>query len=167
MNRWLAALLLCIPTLTSLLPIPPQHYPSALYNKDVASITSADMNADSSELLDLSAWAKQRTLSEEAINSEHLVFGVQQGEKLTFSPSQIENRLECSQGTLLGITVTSLPSQSSGQLLLDGQPLANWSYLSREQIENLTFEPSPNATEANFSFLHFLSTNEYENAMSA
>ena len=162
MNKWIAVLLVCLPALTSFLPIPPQHYlplSDALSYKNTVGAAATTAQADGEELLEFTAWTDRE-------KKERLVFGVQQGETFSFDPIQIEKRLELRQGSLLGITLTSLPASSSGQLLLNGQPVENWRYLSRAQIEDLDFAPAPETKKAGFSFLPYLKDSESETALS-
>lgn len=171
MNKWVAVLLLLIPTLTSFLPIPPQQYlplSSATADKKTedASPACAQTSEEAGGLLDLAVWADRQISALPDRDEERLIFGVQRGENIFFDPTQVEKRLELDQGSLLGITLTSLPAAASGQLLWNGKPAESWSYLTRSQIQSLTFVPASDTGEADFSFLPHLKGGEGETSLS-
>lgn len=68
-----------------------------------------------------------------------------------FSARQLEIRLGLEEGTLPGITVTSLPD--NGRLILDGVPVSEFSQLSREELDRLCFVPGEKARFSGFSFI--------------
>lgn len=63
------------------------------------------------------------------------------GQTPSFAPEELERRLGLASGSLRAVTFTRLPEQSSGTLLLQGQPVEVYVSIPRGKLHELVFEP--------------------------
>lgn len=70
-----------------------------------------------------------------------------------FSADELEKRLNIPTGSLKGITVTKLPNESEGSLMLNGESVSAYQQISRDALQYLTFVPAKEAAGASLSIL--------------
>lgn len=80
-----------------------------------------------------------------------LYASVQQQGVIEFSARELEIRLGLSDGSLQGITITSIPAR--GDLFLHGAALRDFTQLRRDELDELCFVPDPATNQASFSFI--------------
>lgn len=69
------------------------------------------------------------------------------------SPVDLEYRLGLAQGDLKGITITQLPAQGDGILMLSDIEVKEFDYIPREEIHSMYFVPIRDITQASFTFI--------------
>lgn len=77
----------------------------------------------------------------------------QGGAPVSVSCAELELQLGMESGTLKGLTLTSLPGEGEGSLLLDGMPALLYEPISRERSQGLVMLPAAGAARVGFSFL--------------
>lgn len=105
------------------------------------------------------------------VHTETVLYGAKKDEAIYFSPADLEFKFGLQEGELAGITVLSLPKESEGTLLFDGEKVQPNDRLTRTQINDLSFVPAKDAAQAAFTLLPeasdsvktTLSLNLYEN----
>ncbi len=74
-------------------------------------------------------------------------------EELSLSCQMLEERLQLEEGALVGITLTQLPDQSEGALYVGNTLASPYQNLTRQDIEQLSFVPTPDAVHPRFCFI--------------
>lgn len=97
-------------------------------------------------------FARRTDLAAPSVLSESLI-SVAQGQVLTFSPRDLELRLGLESEALQGITLTNLPAESQGVLVLEGVEVEPYQFVGREEISNLCFVPNETAVAATMTML--------------
>lgn len=86
-------------------------------------------------------------------NHASCFISVAAGDVLEFSAADLERRMGIVPGGLGGITVTTLPDLSNGELLLDGVSVEAYDFLDRAALDRLCFAPTQDAITTNISLL--------------
>lgn len=88
-----------------------------------------------------------------ALEQSYFYITVQEDTPVSFSCEELELRLGLEKGELEGLTVTGLPDEKDGVLMLGGEPAQAYVPLNRKQARELLLIPTPGASRAGVSFI--------------
>lgn len=91
-------------------------------------------------------------LSPASVQNECAI-SVADGEVLEFSAGDLELRMGLAPDTLRGITVTALPPQHQGVLVLQGVEVDPYQFITRDELDELCFVPGGGAVAASLTLL--------------
>lgn len=78
---------------------------------------------------------------------------IPEGAAFNFTAADLERRLSLTEDSLRGITVTALPDQADGMLMLGGVEVESYQFISRAELNELCFVPGEAAVAASLTLL--------------